>query len=111
MPLAFRLLLAAAFVTTAAACGSGPRSAVEVEGLRMQRGGDGTIVLSGVVYNRGAARVGSADVFVQLYDDDNLPIEDVQVTVAGLAPGDSSRFERKLDVEARRAGVRYVATN
>ncbi|MFN3597458.1 MAG: FxLYD domain-containing protein [Rubricoccaceae bacterium] len=108
---ALRVLLAAASVTALAACGSDSRSAIEVEGLRMQRVGDGTIVLSGVVHNRSGARVGSADVFVQLYDDDNLPIEDVQVTVAGLAPGDSSRFERKLDVDARRAGVRFVATN
>lgn len=104
--------LALALTFTLAACGSsdgGP--AVEVGGLRLVEARDGSPILSGVVYNRAQSPVASAEVFVQLYDADNLPIEDVRVTVQRLAPGDSSRFERALDVPASAASVRYVIAN
>lgn len=104
-----RLLLVALLVALAA-CG-GEATQVDVSDLRLQRKGGNYPTLTGVVVNQGAEVISSADVFVTLYDDQNRPIDDVLVQVRGVAPGDSSRFEQRLDLQASAAKLKYVGVN
>lgn len=67
--------------------------------------------LSGYVVNRSERPMTSADVAVTLYDEDNRPIGDAMVQVRDVAPGDSARFERRLDRAATGARLRHVTAN
>ena len=106
----FRLLAVAALAVFVAACGEPPPQA-DVEGLRLVREGSGYPTLTGYVVNRGEADISSADVFVTLYDTDNRPVDDVLVQVRGVSPGDSSRFEQRLDLPAVGAKLKFVGVN
>ena len=103
-------LLLVALVAVLAACGGEPAQ-VDVTDLRLQRKGGNYPTLTGVVVNRGAAPISSADVFVTLYDDQNRPLDDVLVQVRRVASGDSSRFEQRLDLRASAAKLKYVGVN
>ena len=103
-----RLLSVTALAVVLAACGGGPEPAADVADLRLQREGRAYPTLSGTLVNRGDAPIQSADVFVTLYDADNRPLEDVMVQVRGVAPGDSARFDRTLDLQASGAKLKYV---
>jgi hypothetical protein len=107
--LTLSLLLAAGL----AACETeAPADALAVRSLRLTRTGTAYPVVSGVVQNRSATPVAGADVFLTLYDAENLPFpEPGMITVGRLAPGDSSRFEQRLDVQARRVSLRHVSAN
>ena len=95
-----------------AGCGGAPLSA-EVDGLRLKREGRGYPTLTGVVVNTSEEAVlRSADVFVTLYDGDNRPLDaEAFVQVQNVAPGESARFEQKLDVPARAASFRTMILN
>ncbi len=103
-------LVLVALLAVLTACG-GETSQVDVADLRLQRKGGDYPTLTGVVVNRGAAAISSADVFVTLYDDQNRPLDDVLVQVRQVASGDSSRFEHPLDLQASAAKLKYVGVN
>jgi hypothetical protein len=105
-----RLLFVAALALPLAACGDSGVQA-DVHDLRLQRRGSGYPLLTGYVVNPGDQAITSADVFVTLFDTDNRPLEDVMVSVRGVAPRDTARFERRLDVQASGAKVKYVSAN
>ena len=105
-----RPLLAAALVALLAACG-GDAARADVTDLRLQREGRSYPTLSGTLVNRGNAPIQSADVFITLYDADNRPIEDVMVQVGRVAPGDSARFDKALDLAAGGAKLKFVGIN
>jgi len=105
-----RFVLFAALAATLAACG-GPQAKADVVGLRLQREGRAYPTLTGHFVNRGETKITSADVFVTLYDADNQPLDDVMVQVQNVAAGDSARFERRLDVEAGGAKLKYIGVN
>lgn len=109
MPLSPRLVLAALLVSLVG-CGGAPAQA-DVSGLKLQREGRGYPTLTGYLVNEGETAISSADVFVTLYDADNRPMEDVIVQVRGVAAGDSARFERRLDLEAGGAKLKFVGVN
>lgn len=67
--------------------------------------------LSGYVVNLSERPMASADVAVTLYDEQNQPIGDAMVQVRDVAPGDSARFERRLDRAATGARLRHVTAN
>ncbi|MGB3543072.1 FxLYD domain-containing protein [Rubrivirga sp.] len=105
-----RFSLVAALVLALSACG-GPTSQADVSGLKLQREGRSYPTLTGYLVNQGQAPITSADVFVTLYDDDNRPLEDVIVQVRSVAAGDSTRFERRLDLQASGAKLKFVGVN
>lgn len=105
-----RLSLAAALLLTLGACGQAPAQA-DVSGLRLQREGRNFPTLTGYLVNEGDTPITSADVFVTLYDGDNRPMEDVIVQVRAVAVGDSARFERRLDLDASGAKLKFVGVN
>ena len=105
-----RPLLVAALVAVLAGCGTEPPQA-GVSGLRLVREAEEYPTLTGYLVNRGAVPISSADVFVTLYDGDNRPLEDVAVQVRAVAVGDSSRFERQLDLQPAGARVKLVTAN
>ena len=101
-------VLAVRFVL--AGCGDTSSTDAEVHGLRLRVEGQGLPVLTGYVINTSDRQISSADVFVTLYDDER-PMEDVQVLVQRIPPGDSVRFEKVLDVRPTRARLKLLATN
>lgn len=101
------LLLVCAAVFVATGC-SDPGPVVEVHDLRLRSEPSSYPTLSGYVVNVSEAAVGSADVFVTLYDEDNQPLGDELVQVRRVEPGDSARFERRLDRAASAARLRHV---
>ena len=105
-----RPILVAFSVAALAACGSEPPRA-DVSALRLVREGEQYPMITGYLVNRGAVPISSADVFVTLYDADNRPLEDVAVQVRAVAVGDSSRFERQLDIQPAGARVKLVSAN
>ena len=105
-----RSALVLACALALAACG-GSAPEPTVSGLRLARQGSGYPTLTGYVVNRGDAAIRSADVSVTLYDPDNRPMEDVMVQVRRVEAGDSARFEKRLDVDARGAKLKYVGAN
>lgn len=105
-------LLIALLTLPLAACGGGEAQRVEVTELRLLRERDGTPVLSGVFVNQTDASITSADIGVTLYNADGYPFDEpARLVVRRVAPGDSSRFRQRLDVDARRANLDYVITN
>ena len=109
-----RLLCSAAIaLVVLAGCGGAPLSA-EVDELRLKEGRGSYPTLTGVVVNTSAdATLRSADVFVTLYDAENRPLDSeafIQVQ-DDLAPGESARFEKALDVPARAASFRTMILN
>ena len=96
---------------TLAACSGDAPDQVGVRGLELRQRGVSYPTVSGYVVNGGGAEARSVDVSITLYDADNRPIEDVLLQVQGVAPGDSSRFERQLDLSASSAKVKYVGVN
>lgn len=111
LPSAVLLLLFAA-VPLACASGDAPVGNVVVHDLRLVRDGGAYPELSGYLVNETAERVTSADVGVTLYDEQNLPMsEPARLVVRDVAPGDSARFRKELDVDARGARVDYIIAN
>lgn len=115
-PAVLRLTLLVSVLLAAGAlagCGGAPLTA-EVDGLRLKEEGGGYPTLTGVVVNTSQeATLRSADVFVTLYDAENRPLESeafIQV-LEDLAPGESARFEKELDVPARAASFRTMILN
>ena len=95
-----------------AACSGGEAGRVEVSDLRLVRERDGTPVLSGVFINLSEQTVSSADIGITLYDEDGLPFDEpARLAVSRVAPGDSAYFRQRLDVNARRANLKYVLAN
>ncbi|MEM1055949.1 MAG: hypothetical protein AAGI52_10520 [Bacteroidota bacterium] len=85
---------------------------IEVADLRLVRQASGYPELSGVLVNRTAGTVTSADVGITLYDDENLPMDEpARLVVRNVAPGDSAYFRKRLDVDARGARLGYVIAN
>lgn len=76
--------------------------------MRLRPAADNYPLLSGYVVNLSDAPIPSADVSVTLYDEQNQPIGDELVQVRRVAPGDSARFERRLDRPATAARLRFV---
>lgn len=105
-----RPLLVAALALLVAACGD-PGIQADVHDLRLQRRGSGYPLLTGYVVNQSDRAITSADVFVTLFDTDNRPLEDVLVSVRSVAPRDTARFERRLDVAASGAKLKYLSAN
>ena len=105
-------LIATLFVAALAGCGGAPLTA-EVDGLRLRQEGRGYPTLTGVVVNTSEeATLRSADVFVTLYDGENRPLgAEAFVQVRDVAPGESARFEQKLDVPAQAASFRTMILN
>ncbi|GAB5535511.1 MAG: hypothetical protein Rubg2KO_17600 [Rubricoccaceae bacterium] len=93
-----------------AGCGDTSSTDAEVHDLRLRVEGQGLPMLTGYVVNTSDRQIPSADVFVTLYDDER-PMEDVQVLVQRIPPGDSVRFEKYLDVRPTRARLKLLATN
>lgn len=94
------------------ACG-GPTLTAEVDGLRLQKTRAGYPTLTGYVVNTSPeTTIRSADVFVTLYDEENRPLDaEAFVQVRDVAPGDSARFEQRLDVPALAASYRTMILN
>ena len=92
-----------------AGCGEDePTGQIQVTDLRLIRQQVGYPELSGLVVN-GTDRAIVADLGVRLLGSENLPIGDLErFTVNNVAPGDSARFRRRLDVDARGARLDYV---
>lgn len=85
---------------------------IEVNDLRLVRQTDGYPEVSGTLVNRTPRRISSADVGVTLFDERNLPLsEPARLVVRDIAPGDSARFRKRLDVDARGAALGYVIPN
>ena len=103
-------LLLFALAAVLAACGAETPTA-DVADLRLQREGSAYPTLTGSLVNSGTAPIASADVFVTLYDEDNRPLDDVLVQVRNVAPGDSARFEQRLDLQAGAAKLKYIGVN
>lgn len=104
------LLFSAALLGLLAGCADASSTDAEVHDLRLRVEGQGLPVLTGYVINTSERQISSADVFVTLYDDER-PMEDVQVLVQRIPPGDSVRFEKTLDVRPTRARLKLLATN
>ena len=104
-----RLLLLALVVALAACDGQDPQAGVA--NLRLQREGSAYPTLTGSLVNQGTTPIASADVFVTLYDDQNRPLDDILVQVRNVAPGDSARFEQRLDLQAGAAKLKYIGVN
>ena len=83
----------------------------EVHGMRLRPNPSDYPTLSGYVVNMSERPLASADVAVTLYDEENRPIGDAMVQVRDVAPGDSARFERRLDRPATGARLRHVTAN
>ena len=107
VPVLRSLLVLLVALLTGAGC-SDPGPVVEVHGLRLKRESTQYPTLSGYVVNQSTAPIGSADVFVTLYDEDNQPLGDELVQVRRVEPGDSARFEHRLDRPASAARLRHV---
>ena len=105
-------LLAVLGALVLAACGGNAPTA-QVDGLRLKKSRTGYPTLTGYVVNTSAeATIRSADVFVTLYDGDNRPLDaEAFVQVRDVAPGDSARFEQRLDVPALAASFRTMILN
>lgn len=102
-------LLAAAFVFATGLAGCRPpEPAVEVRGMRLRPAADNYPLLSGYVVNLSPRPLVSADVAVTLYDANNQPLGEEMVQVRAVAPGDSARFERRLDRPATAVRLRHV---
>lgn len=85
---------------------------VEVADLRLVRQADGYPEVSGLFINRTPEAITSADIGISLFDEQNLEMDEpVRLVVRNIAPGDSARFRRKLDVDARGAALGYVIQN
>lgn len=93
-----------------AGCGGSSSADAEVHDLRLRVEGQGLPVLTGYVVNTSERPISSADVFVTLYNDER-PMEDVQVLVQRIPPGDSVRFEKYLDIRPTRARLKLLSTN
>ena len=100
-----------ALVVALAACSGETAPQADVADLRLQREGSSYPTLTGALVNSGTAPISSADVFVTLYDEQNRPLDDVLVQVRNVAPGDSARFEQRLDLQAGAAKLKYVGVN
>ncbi len=105
--LAAAVVLFAGALAPLAGCAD-PGPIVEVHGMRLRPTADNYPLLSGYVVNLSGAPIGSADVFVTLYDEENQPLGEELVQVRRVAPGDSARFERRLDRPATAARLRYI---
>ena len=105
-----RLLFAASLALSLAACG-GPAPQANVSNLRLVSENQEYPVVTGYLVNSGEVPISSADVFVTLYDRDNRPMEDVSIQVRTVSVGDSSRFERQLDLRPSGAKVKLVSAN
>lgn len=104
-------LLVAALMLSACGDGTDPGQ-IEVADLRLVRQNGGYPEVSGVLINRTPATISSADVGVKLFDARNLEMaEPARLVVRNVAPGDSARFRKKLDVDARGAALDYVIAN
>ncbi len=102
------LCLALALLPLAACGDDTPRGQIQVTDLRLVRQQVGYPELSGLVINR-TERAIVADLGVRLMGPNNLPIGDLErFTVNNVAPGDSARFRRRLDIDARGARLDYV---
>lgn len=104
------LLLSITLLSLLVGCADANSSDAEVHDLRLRVEGQGLPVLTGYVINTSDRQISSADVFVTLYDDER-PLEDVQVLVQRIPPGDSVRFEKTLDIRPTRARLKLLATN
>ena len=113
MPKTVVLLLACLVAAPLAACGdSEPPGQVQVAELRLVRQPGGLPLISGVFINRTPERIPSADIGVQLFDDQNLPFEEpARFVVRDIAAGDTVAFRHRIDVDARGARVQYVNAN
>lgn len=107
---AFRFALCAVALALLAGCGDASSADAEVHDLRLRVEGQGLPVLTGYLVNTSDRQISSADVFVTLYDDER-PMEDVQVLVQRIPPGDSVRFEKVLDIRPTRARLKLLSTN
>ena len=109
MPL-LRALLCVAVLASLAGCGEAEPVAAEVHDLRLRVEGTDFPTLTGYLVNLSDREITSADVFVTLYDEQR-PMEDVQVLVQRIPARDSIRFEKELDVRAKRARLKLLTTN
>lgn len=81
---------------------------IDVTNIRLIQQSRGYPELSGYVVNRTSSTI-AADVGVRLLDSKNLPIDEVvRFSIGRVAPGDSARFIKMLDVDARGARLDYV---
>lgn len=112
-PLLLFLVLGAATSSVLPACSSPSEPHVEITNLSLRQTGDEYPTVSGVVHNRSERVLSSADVTIGLYNENNMPIQNgaVRVQVRNIAPGDSARFSRALDVRPRGAQVKEVIVN
>ncbi len=102
---------AAVLGLSACVSGSGGAGAA-VHDLQMTRKGNEFPVVTGTLVNSSDARLASADVFLTIYDENNVPYPEPRlVQVRGVASGDSARFTERLDIQARRVSVKYIAAN
>ena len=108
MPVTVRLLAVALCLAAGAAGCADPGPEIEVHGMRLRPAVNNYPELSGYVVNLSDRPLTSADVTVTLYDEQNQPIGDELVQVRRVAPGDSARFERRLDRPATAARLRFV---
>jgi hypothetical protein len=107
--LALVLLLAAPLEACSEADDPGQ---IEVADLRLIRQRSGYPEISGVLVNRTPGTVTSADVGITLFNERNLPMDEpARLVVRNVAPGDSARFRKRLDVDARGARLAYVIAN
>ena len=106
-----RVALLAAVLSLAAAGCADTSLHTEVHGMRLRPNAGDYPTLSGYVVNLSERPVATADVAVTLYDEQNRPIGDAMVQVRDVPPGDSARFERRLDRAATGARLRHVTAN
>lgn len=106
-----RTLSLVAVAALLAACGGSGSPQAEVHALQLQKRSGGYPTLSGYVVNQGAEPIASADIVVTLYDDENQVLEDVMFPVRNVAAGDSARFERRLDLQAGGAKLKFLGVN
>jgi hypothetical protein len=106
-----RVALLAAVLSLAAAGCADTAVQAEVHGMRLRPNASDYPTLSGYVVNLSERPLASADVAVTLYDEDNRPIGDAMVQVRDVPPGDSARFERRLDRAATGARLRHLTAN
>lgn len=83
---------------------------VTVEDFEYSELEDGTRIFTGELYNPTSERIEHAQVQVTLFDEENRRIDEANIEVADIAPGEHKPFRQPLDSDAdiQQARVRSV---
>lgn len=92
----------AAMAIVLSACGGGSEAdnaveLLEVEDLTYQLLPSGARIVSGVLYNPTDISVGSIQIQVSLFDDNNVRVDGLNILVRDITPGSRTPFREPVD--------------